>query len=461
MNDLVIYEIFPASFADSNGDGLGDLNGVTQKADYIAALGVNAVWLTPFYPSASYHGYSIIDYCAVRDTMGTLADFDAMLAALHARGIRVICDMVFNHSSNQHPWFLEACRALAAGEDSPYIGYYTFSKAPGKSMHPVPGAAGWYYLGQFSVRMPDLNLDNPSVRAELESVMKFWLGRGVDGFRLDAVVYYYSGDTEKNTQFLTWLMRTARAVKPDVYIVGEAWTDDAALGALYDSGIDSLFHFSLAGDGGEIVRAVRSGNGAGLARTVAKADFKGTDAPFLSNHDMGRSADALVRDGGMMRAAAAAYLFAPGIPTVYYGEEIGMTGSGRDENKRLPMVWGEAAYTCRPLANADQAQKLKAGVLQQEGDEKSLLSAYRRLIAMRRAHPELSTIRPEAVDTGAPCVYALRYGDTCALVNMSGSAVSIPWSGGGQIESQGGASLERGMLTLCAWAAAIVHGAKA
>ena len=185
-----IYEIFPGSFADGNGDGKGDLMGIAQKADYIASLGVGAVWLTPFYPTVSYHGYDVMDYCDVRPSMGGMEAFDEMLKTLHEKNIAVIIDLVLNHSSHYHPWFTDACTALALGKESPYLDYYTFSREGGANMHAVPGASGWYYLGEFGHHMPDLNLDNAKLRLEIEGILRFWLEKGVDGFRLDATTHY-------------------------------------------------------------------------------------------------------------------------------------------------------------------------------------------------------------------------------------------------------------------------------
>ena len=453
----VIYEIFPGSFADAKGDGHGDLAGVSAKADYIASLGVSAVWLTPIYPSPSYHGYDVTDYCAINPKMGTMEDFDAMCATLHERGMALYLDLVFNHSSHLHPWFTAACAALAAGENSAYIDYYNFSKEPGANMHAVPGAQGWYYLGEFGSHMPDFNLDSDTVKQEFTKIMTFWLERGVDGFRLDATTHYYGGDTEKNTAFLSWLMQTARAIKPDIYIVGEAWTDDATIGRMYESGISSLFHFSLADSAGAIATAVREQNGAKLARTIAATSVKGVDAPFLTNHDMGRSAGVLMNDAGKMRAAAAAYLLAPGRPTVYYGEEIGMNGSGRDENKRLPMLWGEDAFTCNPPEKADQKQRLKVGVNAQEADAASLLSVYRRLIALRNHTPEIDAAQGEALDLGVKALYAIRYGEVTVVINMGKKEISCAFTQEADVEAVGSVSLDGGMLTMGPWSVAILR----
>ena len=453
----VIYEIFPGSFADANGDGHGDLAGVTAKADYIASLGVSAVWLTPIYPSPSYHGYDVTNYCAIHPRMGTMEDFDAMLDTLHQRGLSVYLDLVLNHTSSEHPWFTEACAALANGTESRYIEYYNFSKEPGANIYAVPGTDGHFYLGEFTSHMPDLNLDSEAVREEIRQIAEFWLARGVDGFRLDATTHYYGGDTEQNTAFLTWLMETLRTIKPDIYVVGEAWTDDATIARMYDSGISSLFHFSLADSTGAIATAVREQNGAKLARTIAAYSTKGIDAPFLTNHDMGRSAGVLMNDAGKMRAAAAAYLLAPGRPTVYYGEEIGMNGSGRDENKRLPMLWGEEAFACNPPEMADQKQRLKTGVLAQEADESSLLNTYRAVIALRNRTPEIGAHAPQAIDLGIKALYAIAYGDVTVVINMSKKEASCAFEQEASVEAIGSVTLEGGQLTMEPWSAAVLR----
>lgn len=453
----VIYEIFPGSFADFSGDGHGDFAGVAAKADYISSLGVSAVWLTPIYPSPSYHGYDVIDYCAINPKMGTMDDFDAMLSALHERGLSLYLDLVLNHSSREHPWFKQACAALASGEESPFTDYYNFSKEPGANMHAVPGVSGMYYLGEFGDHMPDLNLDSEDVRREIEAILSFWLARGVDGFRLDATTHYYGGDTQQNTAFLTWLMQTARAIKPDVYVVGEAWTDDATIARMYESGISSLFHFSLADSTGAIATAVREQNGSKLSRTIAAYAVKGVDAPFLTNHDMGRSAGILMNDAGKMRAAAAAYLLAPGRPTIYYGEEIGMNGSGRDENKRLPMLWGEDAFTCNPPKDADQTQRLKIGVAAQEADEASLLNTYRKLVNLRNTTPEIGTETPEALDLGVKSLYAIRYGDVTVVINIGKKAASCTYTQEASLDAIGNVSLSDGALSMEPWSVAILR----
>ncbi|MBR3503415.1 MAG: alpha-amylase [Clostridia bacterium] len=432
----VAYEIFVGSFADSDGDGLGDLRGIEEKLDYIASLGVDMIWLTPIHPSPSYHHYDVTDYYAVAPEFGALEDFDSLVAACRERGIGVILDLVVNHTGVGHPWFSEACAALAGGKESPAIEMYTFTQGSGD--HEVPGASGWYYEGRFGPHMPDLNLDNEDVRGEIARIIAFWQEHGVSGFRLDATTSYYTGAPGKCAEFVRFICETARAKDPDCYVVGECWADAQTILGMYSSGIDSLFNFPAADVDGLLVQAALNGRGAAVARRMAEwngqlraASPASLDAPFLTNHDIARARGMLRSDEAAMKAAAMLYLLLPGRPFVYYGEELGMSGSGRDENKRLPMLWSAADETanCLPPADADQKQRLKAGVAEQEGNEESLLNWYRALIALRSLAPELARGEMTALDAGndAVCAFTVEDGTTAiVLVNASkGETVSL------------------------------------
>lgn len=416
-----VYEVFVASFADGDGDRMGDLRGLTEKLDYIQSLSVRGLWLMPIHPSPSYHKYDVTDYLAIDPAYGNLEDFRALAAASKQRGIGVILDMVFNHSSNAHPWFVAAAQALAKGEDSPYIRYYHFNRDGG---HPVPGAAGWYYAGNFGPHMPDLNLDEPLVRGEISNIVAFWLAQGASGFRLDATTHYYEEHTAYNTAFLSWLKQEVARMSPDAYVVAEAWKDEATILALYESGVDSFFNFPMAGSTGWLVSLLREKRGDRVASRVEswnaairERNSKGLDAPFLSNHDMARSGGYLMYRPQMMKQAAALYLTMPGVPFVYYGEELGMSGSGRDENKRLPMLWGlEQQPDTLPPADADQAQRLKQGVAQQEQDPHSMLSFYRDLLALRARCPQLERGVPTAVPMADQAIAAWRVADEASSV---------------------------------------------
>jgi len=403
-----VYEIFTGSYCDSDGDGIGDLNGIASKLDYIQALGADGIWLTPVSPSPSYHKYDVTDYTDIDPDFGTLADFDALAEACDERGITLIFDLVVNHTSSQHPWFVSAMESLQSGDlTNPYIDYYQFTQDNGD--YPVEGT-DWYYAAGFDQGMPELNLDNPAVREEIKAIVAFWLSHGVGGFRLDAVTHYYDGQLQSNKNFLAWLGETVKAINTEAFLVGEAWTDGVTILELYQSNIDALFNFPLSNTG-SLSKAMRSESGQSFAgmivawqQDIAAINHEAVAVPFLGNHDQGRISGVLVLNLQMEKQAAALYLLSPGVPFLYYGEEIGMTGSGDDQNKRLPMLWSVTDQTgiCLPPEGATQAQRLQAGVDEQENDPASLLSFYRSLLALRNRYPVFaggSALLVETTDT--------------------------------------------------------------
>ena len=435
----VMYEVFVRSFSDADGDGIGDLRGVLDKLPYIRELGVHGIWLMPVSPSPSYHKYDVTDYLGIDPEYGNLADFDALAKACVEMGLSLILDLVINHTSSRHPWFISAVKSLTVepckGQTcpyevpcrahNPYVNYYLFSQEKGG--HPIPEAEGWYYHGNFGDHMPDLNLDEPKVLREIEKITAFWLSRGADGFRLDGAIHFFDSSMEKNTLFLDWLNQYVKGLNPEAYLVAEAWTDQNVILSLYRSGIDSLFDFPLANATGALMRAVNSADGASLARRCAEwhnrilaANPKAQNAPFLTNHDMGRSAGMLRLDVKKQKLAASIYLLLPGVPFIYYGEELGMTGSGRDENKRLPMLWSTAdpAGMTLPPDGADQAQRLKAGADEQVDDPNSLLRFYQEMLAIREGVGERLLGSAEAVDAGYKEVMALSYDSGKSLLTI-------------------------------------------
>lgn len=413
-----VYEIFTGSFCDSNGDGIGDLNGIRSKLDYVEALGVDGLWLTPVSPSPSYHKYDVADYTGIDPAFGTLAEYEALADECRARGIVLLFDLVVNHTSAEHPWFASAVLSLQTGDlSNPYIGYYQFTEGGGD--HPVEGT-DWYYAGEFSPAMPELNLDNPAVREEIKAVIAFWLSHGAGGFRLDAVTKYYTTQPQSSREFLAWLCETVKDINPDAFVVGEAWTDEVSILDFYRSGVDALFNFPLSSTGA-LTKAMQSEAGRSFAgrivswrKSIGEINPDAAAAPFLGNHDQGRIAGVLRNDLQQEKQAAALYLLSPGVAFVYYGEELGMTGSGDDPNKRLPMLWSaeNSAGMCAPPPGATQEQRLQTGADAQEGDPLSLLSFYRRLLALRKQYPVFAHGSAEIVETGDPrlAAYTLAYG---------------------------------------------------
>ncbi len=477
------YEVFVASYADSNQDNIGDLNGVSEKIPYIKQLNISALWLMPIHPSPSYHKYDVIDYYNIDPIYGDMEDFDLLSSELKKADIKLILDLVINHSSDKHPWFLSAAKSLniePCGKEvcpyeelcrshNPYVNYYMFTQ--GNGQHKVSGAKDWYYLGNFGPHMPDFNLDDANLRHELLSIAQFWLERGADGFRLDAAVHYYEQNNEKNISFLRWLTQNLKQIKPDIYLVAEAWSDENTILSLYNSGIDSLFEFSLAGADGRILKAIRSQNGAELSKYVAKRfdsinkiNPLSQNATFLSNHDMGRIAGTLMRKEQQIKQAAALYLTMPGVPFIYYGEELGLTGSGKDENKRLPMLWNtHGENICFAPAGADQKQRQKAGVEEQNADPDSILNFYRRLLETRRSLRGISNGRLSFIDTGLKCIAAWKISfeknSVSVYHNLSKQEVKLDVSANELIYSgdtgSGAPVLENGALTMAPFSSCI------
>lgn len=437
----VYYEIFPASFYDSDGDGHGDLAGIAAQLPYLETLGVDGLWLMPIHPSPSYHKYDVLDYCAVDPAYGTVQDAQALADALHARGMTLLLDLVINHTSIGHPWFQAAAESLRWGTPDAYREYYHFSQEAAPGWHAVPGAPGWYYFGHFGADMPDLNLENESLREEILNVCAYWLDLGIDGFRLDAIPHYFEENIEDNNAFVCWLMESLREMHPDVYVVGEVWKDAGSIERYYTGGISSLFNFPFSGPEGAIVSAIRGRKGAAFAKQAAawqavwSAFPEAADAPFLSNHDNARIAGTLMQKPESLKLAASMLLTLPGTPFLYYGEEIGMTGSGRDENKRLPMLWDaeETPGYCLPPASADQLGKYQGSVKSQLEDEDSLLNHYRLLLALRSEHSALREGTLTPIDTGidAVCGYTLAGAGETLLVlhNLGTEPVTVHWDG--------------------------------
>lgn len=402
------YEVFVYSYFDSDGDRIGDLGGLAEKLDYISGLGMNGIWLMPVMPSPSYHKYDVTDYYDIDPQYGTLEDFSAMLEKAHSLGIDVIIDLVLNHTSNEHPWFLSA----RSGEDSEYRNWYNWSDSPQDGYAKAGGA---YYECRFVNTMPDLNLDEPEVRAEIENILRFWLEDiGVDGFRLDAVTSYYTGSAEKNIAFLDWLGETARGISPDCYLVGEAWTDLYEIADYCEADIDSFFLFPVAQQGGYIEEILgpdvkEPGTSYGnVTRLLEQRLPQDTiPAPFLGNHDTARAASFLGPDVEKQKMAAGLLAMMRGGAYVYYGDEIGMLGSATDPDKRLGVLWTTLSEVTRCPPGTTVANYVQPSVAEQLEDPDSLLNYYAAAMRLRNENPEIARGESEVIDSGL--------GDVCMI----------------------------------------------
>ncbi|WP_162053170.1 alpha-amylase family glycosyl hydrolase [Pontibacter pamirensis] len=445
----VTYEIFVQSFCDSNGDGIGDIKGMTSKLDYLQDLGVEGIWLMPMNPSPSYHKYNVTDYYDIHPDYGTLEDFKEFIEEAHERGIHVVMDLVVNHSGSDHPWFQEAAR----NPDSPYRGYYVWAhkddpqtQKEGKILagdsdnvnrwHQVPDSDSLYY-GYFYGGMPDLNFDSPELREEVYKIGRFWLSEvGVDGFRLDAARHIFPDDRpEDNHQFWVDFRNEMRKAKEDVYLVGEVWAE-ADVVAPYMKGLPALFNFDM---GYAITEAVNKENAGVLVKNHKKIrDFYKTinpdfvDATFLTNHDQNRIMSEVNGDENKAKMAAALLFTLPGSPYMYYGEEIGMRGKKPDELIREPFIWDKKeADGCRATWVVPQystEQTVTPAAIQME-NENSILSHYKTFIELRNNSKALTYGELEPLNLGTQEVSAFlrQYEDESLLVlhNLSGQEVSV------------------------------------
>lgn len=457
----VYYSLFVRSFADSNGDGIGDFNGITAKLDYLndgddsttSDLGITGIWLLPIFPSQTYHGYDVDDYYAVNPEYGTMEDFERLVQECKKRGISVIIDMTCNHSSRYTEWFQDG-----RNPEDPHHEWYRWIKADDKRYnleqrmwgHKVWNEdkkySGNYYAGLFTSDMPDFNLDSQELRAEFKKVMKFWLDKGVAGFRYDAAGHIYNSaktppeanSTEKAVSWWKEITDWNKSINPDTYNVGEVWENNA-IRSMYIAGLGSDFHFDM---GNRILDTLKTGddgnnsyaNGlqADYSR-LAKSNPDYIDAPFLSNHDTPRAAGLLKGNTEMCKAAASLYMLTEGVPFMYYGEEIGMRSGTDDPSKRTPMLWddtSESGKTKDKLQTkwSESRYNVKTiPVASQAKDPDSLLQFYKRLIRVRCAYPSLYEGRFNAVASGSEKIssWEMKSAEETSFVMVNISAESV------------------------------------
>lgn len=400
-NDTVFYEVFVRSYKDSDGDGIGDFKGLIDYLDYLndgdstthSDLGITGIWLMPIQQSPSYHGYDVIDYRTVETDYGTNQDFKDFIDAAHDRGIKVIMDYVMNHTSSQHPWFQSSVNSLDGKRD-----WYIWE-------NPKPAGTGpwgqnvWhsrngsYNYGIFWSEMPDLNYNTPEVKTEMFDIAEFWLdSMNVDGFRLDAIKYIYEDgadleDLPETIGFWKDFTDHYKAIDSNVLAVGEAWTStDKVQPYTTDSTLDYCFEFDLAT---QIMNTANTGNITGLQSQIDEviATYPYLQyGTFLTNHDMNRVMNQLGSNTTKAKLASQLLLTLPGVPYIYYGEEIGMTGVKPDENIRKPLQWNSsthAGFTTGTPWRAVNADYTTKNIGDQKLDEASLWNNYRNLIAIR------------------------------------------------------------------------------
>ena len=440
------YEIFVYSYQDSDGDGIGDFNGVRQRLDYIADMGYTGIWFMPIMPSPSYHKYDVTDYKAVDPQYGTMDDFRALVQECHDRGIRVIIDLPVNHTSTRHPWFLQAVESIQKRKfDSPYMDYYCFTETPSGNKYVKISGSSWHYEEQFAGgNMPDLNLDSAAVKAEIRDIVTFWLcDVGVDGFRLDAVTSFYAGDVVRNVAFLDELKAMCEEAKPGSFLVGEAWVGLSALAGYAESTVDSFFLFPAAQAEGFIVKSImgRSPN----AKLYVSGLEKALEAmpgelltPFLCNHDTGRSIGLLQarKLPERVKFAQGVLGMMPGNVFTYYGDEIGMVGAGDDPNKRLAMYWNDGDMTQQP-PGVTSVEYAYPSVDAQKKDSASLLNYCKAVNQARLQSPliargentflysDKNVVLMQRELDGKCCYIAVNFAKTEATVGVPATGLKI------------------------------------
>ena len=455
----VIYQIYPRSFQDSNGDGIGDLPGILRRLPHSAALGADAIWISPFFPSPMKDfGYDVSDYCAVDPMFGTLADFDAVVAEAHRLGLRVMIDQVISHSADVHPWFAES----RSSRDNPRADWYVWADAKSDGTPPnnwlsIFGGSAWtwdtrrrqYYLHNFLAEQPDLNFHSEAVQDALLAAIRFWLERGVDGFRLDTINFYFHSAGLENNPALPEDQRNASiapAVNPYNYqdhlfdksrpenlaflkrfrLLLDEYPDKAAVGEVGDAqrGLDIVAAYTAKGQGVHMCYAfdflgpdkLTAPRVREVLESFGRVAPDGWSCWALSNHDVVRHATRFgigeADRGAYLKVISALLLSLRGSVCLYQGEELGLDEAdigygdlqdpygkamwpefkGRD-GCRTPMVWERDApnggfSTAKPWLPVPAAHRA-AAVDAQAGDAASLLEHYRRFLAFRKAHPAM------------------------------------------------------------------------
>ena len=454
-NGSVCYEIFVRSFYDTNGDGIGDFNGITEQLPYLYELGVKTLWLMPIMPSPTYHGYDVIDYYSVNPDFGTMEDFDLLLEESKKYNIEIMIDIVFNHSSTQNPWFKQSYEDYIAGntgEDSKADWYcWTNQRQTGYSIY--NGSNGIYYESRFDHSMPDLNTKCEAVRSEMVNILKYWVDKGVAGFRFDAVKYFDFENTKYNVELLTFLHDSISVDNPEIYFVGECWDNVDVINKYHQSTFESFFTFGSSLDAtgdATIVGQVKTFNKANSfaskieqrEKIIKENNPNAYSSYFLSNHDMDRSSKNFQNE--YAKLAASLYLLLPGTPYIYYGEEIGLKGvrvtapdDASDVRRRLAMIWskddkdGECGFPEPHRTDLMKNDQVSVGAYDQMGTNYSVWNHYKKVIQIRNKYPFIKNsvfvnLTPQLITTyDNVLAYELVYGDESIIVIHNFEKVNV------------------------------------
>ncbi|MCS7299518.1 MAG: alpha-amylase family glycosyl hydrolase [Spirochaetia bacterium] len=453
-HNAVGYEIFVRSFYDSNGDGIGDFKGIIQKLDYLKSLGVDYIWLMPIHPSKEYHGYDVIDYYDVNPQFGTMEDFDNLVKEAKKRGIKIILDFVYNHTSRHHPWFVDS----ATNEKSKYRDWYVWSKDQPLGDWPNPTGQskqnvwnrydfitnayryGWYFYSAFNFNIPDLNLENTNVVAELKKIAKFWIDKGVEGFRLDAARFAIAkgpdkqADTPETIEFWKDFMGYLKKIKPDIYVVSEVFAGPSIVEKYYQGGktFDNAFNFEFATSfalpplvASKSRTAMNTFNGWYNNKQIPIHFF----SPFLSNHDTGRFGSKIRNDDAIKMALAMLLTTPGGLPFLYYGDEIGLPDDTKvligDADRRSIMLWDDTkfgGFTTGPRIWHARYNAIETNysVKVQEQNPNSILNFTKSLITLKKtktkALSSFADYTPLSVSKDVIMAYARKYENDYAIV---------------------------------------------
>jgi alpha-amylase len=475
-NYRTMYQIFPYSFSDSNGDGIGDIKGIIDKLDYISNLGYNGLWLTPVHKSDSYHKYDVDDYKTIDPKFGSLEDYDNLVTKCHEKGMTILLDLVLNHTSDSNEWFTKCIYDhLRNKTTDQYYNYYNVIKLAAGSPVPVgyTQSGELAYESRFWSGMPDLNLQNvldePNgyLANDIKSILEFWLiDHNVDGFRLDAVTSYFTNDTERNKQFLTWLNNETKKIKPSAYIVGEgSWNSPNENKIYYSSGCDGFFMFEDALSDGYICQSVSRKDATYYSYAINKnleevSGTSGIPAVFVANHDTGRLVGSVSgkKDSSRVKLAQGVLEMMNGCTYNYYGDEIGMAVSPqangattiKDEDKRQPMNWGDS-YTCKPVAGSticDDIDKYPFPTVKaQLNDSNSIVNYVKKANLVRNSFMEITHGTAEKIysnNDDSFCVVKREYKNSSVLVLINASNLNY------QNYSLASSSYKNVLASLCA-----------
>lgn len=451
----IYYEIFVRSFADSNNDGLGDINGITKKLDYLKDLGIDGLWLTPIFSSPSYHGYDVISFYDINPDYGSEEDLKNLINEAHKRNMKIILDFPVNHTSTLNKWFT----SFSFNPFGKYKNYYRHINMSDNPNYSLKDKSSWdsnvwhslnnenYYYGIFSEDMADLNYNNKEVRKEIKKASAKWLNLGIDGFRLDASIHIYGDNefkeiknqTKANIQWWNEFAINCEKINPNVYLVGEAWQETNLLEE-YVQPFDSKFNFIFQEN---LINSLKNDTALAnnnillsqvfedILNTYNKVDNNYIDGIFISNHDQNRIMSE-VNNEDKAKLAVNIYMTLPGNPFIYYGEEIGMRGEKPDINIREAFKWTDSKKSDYAYTMDFSINDTTTPLSNQLDDNNSMYNRYKNIINLRKSNIALSKGNYESIDVNNSSIMAYKRSyeneDYYIFHNLSNSKIEIEFN---------------------------------